>query len=333
MALDRREFLQVVTAAGTLGGQTGVSAAAPAETREAIYLTDMSLCRPQTALSRQALLKHWRLIDYETDSVRGVMIQATQNAETPEVSFPLSRKGWHAIYIGIYSYWATEIFQRSVPVPLDESRVLVRLSTDSTFTLLSHKYDQRRPEYIEEFFWKEADLTGEELVLRQFCRQVLPPSASSSGNICNGCWIAYIKLVPLTEQESQKIVQERKRPENRRLFAHNDGFDYLYFLHPTSEEGVRREIEPYRNTDFSRMYWEGAHGDICQYPTRIGRTGYTWMKDHYTGGYRGVAECLVRAAFQGRRAFPGGPRLRSQDRDGISCLPPHGRVPFPPAAG
>src|SRR5258708_39322300 len=87
-----------------------------------IYLSDMSLCRPEAALSRKPRHHRWRLIDYETDSFRGVMLVAGQNTAAPEISYPLAQKGWHAIYFGLRSYAAGE----------DQTRLQARLKGDST---------------------------------------------------------------------------------------------------------------------------------------------------------------------------------------------------------
>ena len=39
-----------------------------------------------------------------------------------------------------------------------------------------------------------------------------------------------------------------------------------------TREEVAREIEPYRDTDFARLYWEAGMGDLVSFPSAIGRT-------------------------------------------------------------
>src|SRR5438552_18955137 len=115
MSIDRRQFLQVVGAAGAVGMQgRPVKRTTPDSKTEgagAIFLTDMSQCRPKVSLSRQALPSHWRLIDYETDTLKGVMIMAGQNSCAPDIIFLLSRLGWHYVYSGWHCSQAHEIFQ------------------------------------------------------------------------------------------------------------------------------------------------------------------------------------------------------------------------------
>ena len=83
--------------------------------------------------------------------------------------------------------------------------------------------------------------------------------------------IAYVKLVPLTDAETAEALAERQRSDTRRLFAHQDAHGPHYLWRLTDAEGIRREIEPYRHTDFARMYWEAGEGDISYYFSKIAR--------------------------------------------------------------
>jgi hypothetical protein len=173
------------------------------------------------------------------------MLVAGQNTAAPEVSYPLARKGWHSIYFGLRSYGGE-----------DQTRLQVRLKTDPTFSLIVHHPGERNR--IDEYFWRYADLTDQEIVLRQLTTRTAPENADSPANRSSGVWLAYIRLEPVVEAEV------KTRPETRRLFAHNDAWSYTYTFRPTTEAEIRREIEPFRNTDFSRIYWEGkARATAC----------------------------------------------------------------------
>lgn len=294
--LDRRQFLQNATtvATATTMLQPGLVLGRSRPSQEAAepgYLTDMSRCQPASALSSKPRRNHWRLLDYETAHFKGVMIVAGQNTQAPEVTLPLNRKGWHAIYLGIHPHCVSHIFQNKTSTADDESRLQVRLTSDSTFSLLTHKWDPEAATRIVDFFWKYADLTGEDIVLRQFAKEVFPGSGTASGTICSSAWLAYIKLVPLSEPQVAALLQDRKQKSNRRLFAHHDAWDFHYYYHARTEAEIRREIEPFRDSDFSRLYWEAASGERCNYPTRIGHTpALEWIDDHYAIGERLAAE-------------------------------------------
>jgi Glycosyl hydrolase-like 10 len=265
---SRRLFLQMAAAAGAriagaqdTGSQDG-----------SIYLADMTRCRPQSALSRKPRRHHWRLLDYETDSFKGTMLVAGQNTAAAEVSCPLAQKGWHAIYFGLRSYGGE-----------DQTRLQVRLKSDSTFSLMVHHPGARNR--LDEYFWRCADLTGEEIVLRQLKVRTVPESADSPANGSSGAWVAYIRLVPVAESDLKTL------PETRRLFAHNDAWSYTFTYRPTAEPEIRRELEPFRDTDFSRIYWEAGMGDRMYYPTRLGLTAADdWIEDPYRAGDRLAAE-------------------------------------------
>jgi len=286
--LTRRWFLQVAaTLPVVMAGKVNLTGQ-PGEGRteqKPIYLADLSLCLPQSALSRKPQRNHWRLLEYETSEFKGMMIVAGHNTAAPEVTYPLNRSGWHAIYFGLHSkYYGS----------YGESRLQARLQSDSTFSLLApfrtgehfpmfrEKMVQAHPSRgIDEFFWKLADLTGENIVLSQHCTQVVPENPSSVGNPCNQVWLAYIKLEPLSEEQVEIVKSERNHKSTRRLFAHNDAWDYTAYFRPTTEAEIRRELEPYRDTDFSRIYWEAAMGDHVFYPSKISplMASDDWIKD------------------------------------------------------
>jgi len=284
--LGRREFLQTAASlplVAAFNKPDSVKASpVPKDSGDGvIYLSDFSRCLPASALSRKPKRRHWRLLDYETEQFRGVMLVAGQNTAAPEVTLPISQKGWHAIHFGLRSYGGGE----------DQTRLLVRLKSGSTFSMISHQPDLAERNRIDDCFWKMADLTGEEIVMRQFWPQSVPENPDSVGNRCDGAWVAYVKLVPLSEVEVQALKRDRQDRRNKLLFAHHDAWSYTYSYRPTSEADIRRELEPFWHTDFSRIYWEGGMGDRMYYPTKIGLMATDeWIEDPYRAGDRLAAE-------------------------------------------
>ena len=281
--IDRREFLQttgVSTAVATM-----VSGSVPADEQadqaRPIYLTDLSRCEPGSALSRKARRNHWMLLDYQTDAHKGVMLVAGHNTAAPEVRYPVLQKGWHAIYIGLRS-WGEGKFS---------TRFELRLNSESTFSEMIHHATRESRERIEDYFWKIADVTDESIVFRQLTRQVVPDDPDSVGNPSSAAWIAYIKLVPLSDGQVQALKRDRDRTDSRRLFAHNDAWSYTFHFRPVDEADIRRELEPFRDSDFARIYWEAGAGDRMNYPTRIGfMCTDDWIADPYRIGDRLAAE-------------------------------------------
>ena len=235
-----------------------------------IYVSDLDKCQPAGALSTEPRSRKWRTLEYETDRFSGVMLMAGPETAAPEVTYPLDVSGWHAVSIGVYGDQRNDI------------QVLARLSGDDTSSLLMLREPRWEPGEaegkmkgvsdpgIQELFWKVADLTGQELVLGQQTMRVASGDGPGSFK-CTDARIAYVKLVPLSEAEVDALQDERHRNDTRRLFAHSDAHIGHYGFRMTTAADVRRQIEPYRDTDFSRIYYEAGGGDMLLHLSKIGR--------------------------------------------------------------
>ena len=286
---SRALYLMVLTAAVLFPGCTQP---APVETREdgrlpifhrtgtPIYFADLSRAQPESALTRQEKRFAWRLIDYETAHFKGTLVFAGEEAQAPDLTLGLDTAGVHDVYVGMFNTaWR----------PYQNMNVRARLSGDPAFSTLFlpapegltsgvPEDDTVRGPRIQEVYFKTADLSGQDLIIRQPCQRVVPPD-QEYGNPCEKAWIAYVKLVPLNPEEVANLEQDRKRTDTRRLFGYNDSWAVAWGrAEPASAEFVRSHLEPYRNSDFRRIYWDGIHGDVCNYFTRIGRM---WTREHY----------------------------------------------------
>ncbi len=275
--VSRRVFLRVAGSAVAASPSLAASSGAADPGAETVYLSDMSRCLPGSALSKKPRRNHWRLLDYETETFQGVMLVAGRNTDAPEIRYPVKQKGWYAISFGLRSYGPGEA----------ATKLQVRLARDSTFSMIRHHHSAE--EQLDDYHWRTVELHGEdELVFRQFCRRLVPDGPDSLGNSCSGVWLAYIKLVPLTDSQASALGAERENGEHRVPYCHNDAWSYTYSYRPTTEADIRREIEPFRETDFSRIYWEAGMGDRLYYPSRLGRitAADEWIDDPYRVGDR-----------------------------------------------
>ena len=245
-----------------------------------IYMADMDVCQPAQAISPQPQRRRWHTVSYETSDFAGTMLCAGPETVAPEVTYPLNVTGWHAVSIGIH------------PTNANESEIadfLVRLSHDSTFSILKwplppghrtlgeHPTGGRRTDYhfrrtqLHEIYWKTVDLTRQQLVIRQLAIRVVPGDQPGAFK-CGPVRVAYIKLVPLSEAEVDTLQADRADPDRRRLYCFNDMDGNLQDYRPTSAEAIRRQLEPFRESDFVRVYWQVGRGDVMAYPTKIART-------------------------------------------------------------
>ena len=227
-----------------------------------IYRADLDRCQPAAAVAASPSYHRWRAMRYETEQFAGTMLLAGPETAAPDITYPLDFDGWHAISIGMYCGGHLA----------EGSTVRVRLSGQQTFSYLTVLGDEMHAlgDEVIERYWTTADLTGQNLVLGQDITR-LGDSDTPSSFQCSPVRIAYIKLVPLTAAEVAVVSQDRVRRDTRRLFAHNDAHGLMFKHAPITEEVVRRDLEPFRDSDFSRLYWEGGQGDLLYYHSQIGR--------------------------------------------------------------
>ena len=227
--------------------QSGTSGASSTG-ESVVYLTDLERCQPTTALSRRWQHGTWRLLEYAAGPFNGTMLVATEESDGPPVTYPVNRTGWHEIYFGIYRK------------PFEEGkRVQVKLSDDQAYTSLTGRPGEtdHQENWVDEIFWRTADLGGRGITFRQ----VTQPEAHDS-------WVAYIKLVPLTDQAVQALRADRQRTDTKRLFVHTDAH---YRNVGGSESELLNYLEPLRYSDVSRVYWEAGEGERALYFSKIAR--------------------------------------------------------------
>ena len=223
------------------------------------YLTDLDRCQPSGGLYAGAKAGHWRMLPYMTDTLTGVMLRADSETDAPEIKYPLGVSGWHAVSIGMMGEIGSGV------------QAHARLSGDETFSMLTvQEIDRGSRNELQELFWKIADLTGQDLLMRQEKMRVGAGEGPGS-MLCTDARIAYIKLVPLSDAELRAFQADGRRTDTRRLFGHNDAHGLHYGSRPITAAGIRRHIEMFRDTDFSRLYWECGMGDLLYHLGKAGR--------------------------------------------------------------
>ena len=135
------------------------------EEEEAIYLTNLHECRPESAISPEPGRRVWRCVAYETATLSGYMLMAGDETRAPEVMYPLCRTGWHRIHFGLYADGGTT----SVQVRLTDDAAAVVLHIDANRDFPDTRQE---PHSLCEVFWKETDLSDQDLYIGQVCTQV-----------------------------------------------------------------------------------------------------------------------------------------------------------------
>jgi len=250
-------------------GETSAFSSDWDQEKEAIYVADLSLCQPASALSQDGRPGTWKVVSFATTRVAGKMVfSAPGRPVVPELRLPLTAKGWHAIYVGVnYQY----IWERP-------QLVKVRLASDPAFAWITREgqlglragvlgKDKETKSYtdrdIVEVYWKSVNLrSGEELVI---ARKRFDPlrlwhaSTDYSDTVAN---VSYVKLIPLSAPEIRETQQARGKLETKRVLAIND-MGWLRWTR--SREEIQEELEPLRDTDVSMMLWGTFRGFYTAY--------------------------------------------------------------------
>ena len=195
------------------------------------------------------------------------MLMANPETGAPDVICRLDLRGPHAISIGIHPSDIGQIDWHNATG--DVVWLRARLTGDQSFSVLEWDpggHLKRRR--LEEIFWKVADLTDQEITFSQYGLRAGTGAHPELGDHAPAR-IAYIKLVPLTEEEAALVRADRADRSHKRLQGHTD---ISNVLRAGTIDAIREELESYRDSDFDRIHWELGSGDLMNYPSRIGRT-------------------------------------------------------------
>ncbi|MFN0168834.1 MAG: hypothetical protein ACKV22_20605 [Bryobacteraceae bacterium] len=281
--LTRRSLLQSTSALPALAAGTapaglppwsGTVASAWADASKAVVVADMSLCQPASALSAKARRAHWKVVPYEAGTLKGNMIWASVETEAPPVRLPLGVQGWHAIFVGLKNDEGECLPKVWLKLDNDRAPLLCEVSG--------------RGIGIEEVFFKVADVKGEALRIGQQSAGFSAPAG-----------LVYVKLIPLTGAEVTGLRADRQQAGRRRLAATIDGFSFIFFRKPTTEEELLAEVERYRDTDFGTLLLHMGGADWVNYPSRVGTMPGQDLEDFPRTGDRYYAEAVRELARKG----------------------------------
>ncbi len=238
---------------------------------EPTYLTSMDRSTPSSLLADDDTHRHWRVMDYRGPDLSGKALVAGVETEAPPITLPLDVRGWHAISIGVWRLKDWYLAGDGAP------HLLAKLTGEDTYAslrlptrpepsdLVGDWHMWTGEEELSECFWRIAELDGQNLEIAQ-------PSWIETGRDgaqivkCALSNIAYVKLVPMTDAEVQRVS---KAPAAEiPLYAHND----VMLGYANTPEELRRDILPFGDSDFTRTYWEGAMGDLSSYFKTRNRT-------------------------------------------------------------
>ena len=215
------------------------------------YISDMTQCRPASALGNGLAPEMWQLVPYESEAVSGTLVTAASFVHAPELRLPLGATGWHAVYLG---YWHPEFAYDgglTLKVKLSDAPAFRRIRDDSS-------PDTQDATYLREVYYDTADLTGRDLVL-----------GNCSGPMGRPASLAYVRLVPLTPEQAAAAESDRRRSDTRNLVATIDGMSYFHLGEFARPEHILDLVEQYRYSDVGKVLWAANYGGTTNYPTSV----------------------------------------------------------------
>lgn len=195
---------------------------------EVIFSDLGSLCKPSEAITEKRLKDKWSSYPYETHKCSGSMLISPSDGKPEDVCLPVSLFGWYKIYAGLYGCW-----ERNAEIAL-------RLSQDEAFTLLSSCTDKRFHEhFIEDVFWRCAKMDNQSVIIGKHLAKYNRLDAA----------IAWIRFVPMNEEEIDSYLEDIKRQDTKRIYAANDMHNLLCFYDTSRAETWKSVVQGYIDSD------------------------------------------------------------------------------------
>lgn len=158
----------------------------------------------------------WQTVAYETGNFCGNMLVATEMCFPKPVTLRLNKKGWYKIYLGFIHYAGSACTHTGVRLSGDAAPSVLVPDPFNKQTVYGYNY-WASYSWIEEGFWKCADLTGQDLILEK-------PDCIVAGT----SQLCLIRLEEMGDEEVRAMLKQPARTKN--LMYHCDT-DYLFWYY------------------------------------------------------------------------------------------------------
>ena len=149
----------------------------------------------------------WQAMDYEVGDFSGKALVAGEETFPKNLILEPNLKGWHRIYVSMIR-------------PDFANKLYIKLTSEETFTSI-YPPTENPPtkwasyEYAQEFFWKCADMTNEEIEIRK-------PVLYNS----NGTLLAWLRFEEMTAEEVVAYKNSLNDPKFKNAHFHFDGNEH-----------------------------------------------------------------------------------------------------------
>ncbi len=252
-----------------------------------VLLADLSQARPATALSPQPGPGQWTVVPYRTAEGPGAMLLSGPESQAPPVRLALPVTGWYHVFVATWR--SPQAGDGCLLLKLASDRAYRRAATESFRPEKDLVVPEMLPSTTElaEAYWRTVHLDpGEELVLSR------PAGGTMAETVA--C-IAYVRLVPATDDEVAAWGPVGHGPVTRRLLANYDGGQHLMWAYANQGE-MQDEFEALRDSDFAAVLWGAAYSLATFYPSTVG-SPVCWAP-----GFAGIAQAGRQAEARRQRA-------------------------------
>ena len=238
---------------------------------DVVILDDFARCFPHSAIAGASQKGKWWLRPYTTERRQGKMLcveeRDTERPESclaPALTYPIALEGVFDIWVGTYR-----------PL-LQGGGVDIKLTADKFYFPVNPNEDgvkewppaADKTGRLVECFYKTADLTGQNIHLRQ------PRGTYQSlwWGLCNA-HVAYIKLVRRDPAEVEAEAGRRAALERRGVIMDHDGFSYVWDYGVYDIDCIMQQVEGYQFGNVDAVNWciGGSLGTNFPHPMTTGR--------------------------------------------------------------
>ncbi len=171
---------------------------------------------------------HWGVIPYEVADIKGNCLVTVDEGHPGDLILAPNLTGWHKIF---FCSWKLDAGY-SFLMKLDNEKYF-QIYNDASYPSAGQ---WSRMEYVEESFWKCADLTDRDIIIRKMSRYgYLSP-------------IVWIRCVPMTEEEVAEYKDYINPEGHRNMHVHYDCDTNLFYGVKCPEDAVVK-LPGLKNTD------------------------------------------------------------------------------------
>lgn len=211
-------------------------------------LTDLGKADPSAALvTGQRQKGEWKLIPWTTAEWKGTARSAYSGTTPAPVKLPLEARGWHAVYIGLAT--------TSGGFNIGPNGIKARLSDEPIFRRMACNLDLLPPRraQVHEQFLAVAELRGQSVEIA--------PLPGRPAKVC------YVKLVPLTANETSAWTASHADQRERTTIATIDGHSWIWPCRATTAEGLAEEFRGFEDSTVGKWWFQVTGADLVSYPS------------------------------------------------------------------